>query len=104
MAAELSALNANSARMVSSVFVAGDTSVVVHNAERYDALICYGTLGNVGTTIFGIMLNDGEVELYDICGKSVISSITVAYDNNAKAITLSFGYYSSFRVLYYRPI
>lgn len=102
--AELSALNANSARMVSSVFVAGNTSVVVHNAERYDALICYGTLGNVGTTIFGIMLNDGEVELYDICGKSVISSITVAYDNNAKAITLSFGYYSSFRVLYYRPI
>lgn len=100
----ISAVNANSARMVSSVFVAGNTSVVVHNAERYDALICYGTLGNVGTTIFGIMLNDGEVELYDICGKSVISSITVAYDNNAKAITLSFGYYSSFRVLYYRPI
>lgn len=104
MATEVSSLNANSARMVSSVFVAGNTSVVVHNAERYDALICYGTLGNVGTTIFGIMLNDGEVELYDICGKSVISSITVAYDNNAKAITLSFGYYSSFRVLYYRPI
>ena len=90
--------------MLPNVFVTGETSVVLHNVERYDALICYGTLGGVGTTIFGIMLNDGKVKLYDICGESVISSITVTYDNNAKAITLSFQYYSSFRVLYYRTI
>lgn len=90
------------AKMLPNVFVAGDTYVVVHNVGGYDALICYGTLGNVGTTIFGITLNEGEVKLYDICGKSVISSMTATYNNNAKALTLSFGYYSSFRVLYYK--
>lgn len=101
MAVELSALNAN---MVPSVFVAGDTSVVVRNVERYDALICYGTLGGAGTTIFGIMLDSGNVELRDICGQTVISSLSVVYDNNSKDLTLSFRYYSSFRVLYYRQL
>lgn len=98
---QVSSLNAN---MVPSVFVAGDTSVVVRNVERYDALICYGTLGGAGTTIFGIMLDSGNVELRDICGQTVISSLSVVYDNNSKDLTLSFRYYSSFRVLYYRQL
>lgn len=90
--------------MLPNVFVTGETSVVLHNIESYDALIIYGTLGGSGTTIFGIMLNNGDVSLHDICGVTVTSRITATYDKITKDLTLSFQYYSSFRVLYYRPI
>ena len=88
--------------MAPSVFVIGDTSVVVHNLKRYEALICYGTIGNIGTTIFGITLNAGNVELHDICGKSAISSLSAVYDGNSGDLTLSFAHSSSFRVLHYQ--
>ena len=90
--------------MLPNVFVTGETSVVLHNIESYDALIIYGTLGGSGTTIFGIMPNNGDVSLHDISGETVTSRITATYDNITNDLTLSFQYYSSFRVLYYRPI
>lgn len=99
--AELSALNA---KMLPNVFVTGETSVVLHNVEKNDALIIYGTLGGSGTTIFGITLNDGNASLHDICGETVTSKMTATYDSITKDLTLSFQYFSSFRVLYYRPI
>ena len=97
----LSALNAN---IPPSAYVEGDTSAVIQNVERYEALIVYGTLGGVGTTIFGIMLNSGNASLHDICGETVTSGITATYDSNTKDLTLSFRDHSSFRVLYYRQI
>lgn len=101
MAADLSSLNAN---IPPTAYVDGDTSAVIHNVKRYEALICYGTLGNVGTTIFGITLNAGNVSLHDICGESVTSRIAVTYDNITQDLTLSFSYHSAFRVLYYQQI
>lgn len=101
MAAEVSSLNA---KMLPNVFLTGETSVVLHNVEKYDALIIYGTLGGSGTTIFGITLNDGNASLHDICGETVTSKMTATYDSITKDLTLSFQYFSSFRVLYYRPI
>lgn len=92
------------AKMLPNVFVTGETSAVLHNIARNDALIIYGTLGGSGTTIFGIMLNDDNASLHDICGVTVTSRITATYDKITKDLTLSFQYYSSFRVLYYRPI
>lgn len=87
-----------------SAYVEGDTSAVIQNVEIYEALIVYGTLGGVGTTIFGIMLNSGNASLHDICGETVTSRITATYDSITKDLTLSFNNHSSFRVLYYRQI
>lgn len=98
---EISALNAN---IPPSAYVDGDTSAVIQNVERYEALIVYGTLGGVGTTIFGIMLNSSNASLHDICGETVTSRITATYDSINKSLTLSFRDHSSFRVLYYRQI
>lgn len=99
MAAEVSSLNA---KILPNVFVTGETSVVLHNIEKYDALIIYGTLGGAGTTIFGLMVDSNAISLYNICGTNIDSKITAKYDTSSKDLTLSFRYYSSFRVLYYR--
>ncbi len=101
MAAEVSSLNAKCAP---AVYVAGENFAVVHNVERYEALIVYGTIGGYGTSIFGIMLNDGNVELNNICGQSAEATITATYDKDSKELSLSYRYSSSFRVLYYRQI
>ena len=92
------------AKCAPAVYVAGENSAVVHNVEQYEALIVYGTIGGYGTSIFGIMLNDGNVELNNICGTSAEATITATYDKDSKDLSLSYRYSSSFRVLYYRQI